>query len=93
MISGTVFHGGKPRIVSINGIKTDAEFAPLMVYAANDDRPGCYVDLFGNAGINIATIRLGATVKAVQRSHSSQSTGSPGKGTRLDPAASRGRAG
>ncbi len=61
-ISGTVFHDGKPRIVSINGIKTDAEFSPSMIYALNEDRPGFvgrFASLLGNAGINIATLALG----------------------------------
>jgi D-3-phosphoglycerate dehydrogenase len=61
-ISGAVFHDGRPRIVSINGIKMDAEFSPSMIYAANADRPGFvarYTTFLGNAGINIATIALG----------------------------------
>jgi D-3-phosphoglycerate dehydrogenase len=61
-ISGTVFHDGKPRIVSINEIKTDAEFSPNMIYASNEDRPGFvgrFASLLGNAGINIATLALG----------------------------------
>src|SRR6478735_2886373 len=31
-IGGTVFHDGKPRILSIKGIKVDAEFTPSMIY-------------------------------------------------------------
>ncbi len=62
VIAGTVFHDGKPRIVSINGIKTDAEFSPTMIYALNEDRPGFvgrFASLLGTAGVNIATLALG----------------------------------
>src|SRR2546430_10471575 len=38
-ISGTVFHDGKPRIVSINGIEVDALIAPAMIYVSNEDKP------------------------------------------------------
>jgi D-3-phosphoglycerate dehydrogenase / 2-oxoglutarate reductase len=61
-IAGTVFHDGKPRIVTIKGIKVDAEFAPSMVYVTNEDRPGFigrFASLLGDAGINIATFALG----------------------------------
>ncbi len=61
-IAGTVFHDGKPRIVSIKDIKTDAEFSPTMIYVSNEDRPGFvgrFASLLGNAGINIATLALG----------------------------------
>jgi D-3-phosphoglycerate dehydrogenase len=61
-IAGTVFHDGKPRIVSIKDIKVDAEFAPSMVYVTNEDRPGFigrFASLLGDAGINIATFALG----------------------------------
>jgi D-3-phosphoglycerate dehydrogenase len=61
-LSGTVFHDGKPRIVSIKNIKTDAEFAPTMIYVSNEDKPGFvgrFASLLGNAGINIATLSLG----------------------------------
>jgi D-3-phosphoglycerate dehydrogenase len=61
-IAGTVFHDGKPRIVTIKGIKVDAEFAPTMVYVTNEDRPGFigrFASLLGDAGINIATFALG----------------------------------
>lgn len=62
MVAGTVFHDGKPRIVSINEIKMDTEFSPSMIYALNEDRPGFvgrFASLLGNAGINIATLALG----------------------------------
>ncbi|QXX74491.1 phosphoglycerate dehydrogenase [Methylovirgula sp. HY1] len=61
-IAGTVFHDGKPRIVSVKDIKTDAEFAPTMIYVSNEDRPGFigrFASVLGAAGINIATFALG----------------------------------
>jgi hypothetical protein len=39
-LSGTVFHDGKPRIVSIKDIKTDAEFSPTVIYVSNEDKLG-----------------------------------------------------
>ena len=61
-VGGTVFHDGKPRILSIKGIKVDAEFTPSMLYVTNDDKPGFigrFAGLLGDAGINIATFALG----------------------------------
>ena len=61
-VSGTVFGDGKPRIVEIKGIKVDAEFAPSMIYVANEDKPGFvggFASLLGDAGVNIATFALG----------------------------------
>jgi len=61
-VSGTVFADGKPRILSIKGIKVDAEFAPSMIYVTNEDKPGFigrFASLLGEAGVNIATFALG----------------------------------
>ena len=61
-IGGTVFHDGKPRILSIKGIKVDAEFTPSMIYVTNEDKPGFigrFASLLGEAGVNIATFALG----------------------------------
>jgi len=61
-IGGTVFHDGKPRILSIKGIKVDAEFTPSMIYVTNEDKPGFigrFASLLGQAGVNIATFALG----------------------------------
>jgi D-3-phosphoglycerate dehydrogenase len=61
-VAGTVFHDGRPRIVSIKGIKVDAEFGPSMLYVTNEDKPGFigrFAGLLGDAGINIATFALG----------------------------------
>jgi len=61
-VGGTVFHDGKPRILSIKGIKVDAEFTPSMIYVTNEDKPGFigrFAGLLGKAGVNIATFALG----------------------------------
>jgi D-3-phosphoglycerate dehydrogenase len=61
-IAGTVFHDGKPRIISIKDIKVDSAFGPQMIYVTNEDKPGFigrFASLLGNAGINIATFALG----------------------------------
>jgi D-3-phosphoglycerate dehydrogenase len=61
-VAGTVFHDGKPRILTIKGIKVDAEFAPSMIYVTNEDKPGFigrFAGVLGDAGINIATFALG----------------------------------
>ncbi|MGH6841582.1 MAG: phosphoglycerate dehydrogenase, partial [Methylocella sp.] len=62
LVSGTVFHDGKPRIVAINGIAVDALIAPVMIYVSNEDKPGFigrFAGLLGDAAINIATFALG----------------------------------
>ena len=61
-VGGTVFHDGKPRILSVKGIKVDAEFTPSMIYVTNEDKPGYigrFASLLGEAGVNIATFALG----------------------------------
>ena len=61
-ISGTVFHGGKPRIISINNIEVDTLVAPTMIYVSNEDKPGFigrFTSVLGGANINIATFALG----------------------------------
>ena len=61
-IGGTVFQDGKPRILSIKGIKVDAEFTPSMIYVTNEDKPGFigrFASVLGDAGVNIATFALG----------------------------------
>ena len=61
-LEGTVFHDGRPRIVRIDGIKVDAQFAPQMLYLENEDHPGIIAGLasaIGDAGLNIATFALG----------------------------------
>jgi D-3-phosphoglycerate dehydrogenase / 2-oxoglutarate reductase len=61
-LAGTVFHDGRPRIVSIKNISVDALIAPTMIYVTNEDKPGFigrFASLLGNASINIATFALG----------------------------------
>lgn len=61
-MAGTVFQDGRPRLVSLEGIKVDAPFGAQMVYVSNEDRPGfvgAFASLLGDAGINIATFALG----------------------------------
>jgi D-3-phosphoglycerate dehydrogenase len=61
-VQGTVFADGRPRVVSIKGIKMDAEFGPSMLYVTNTDKPGFigrFASILGEAGINIATFHLG----------------------------------
>jgi D-3-phosphoglycerate dehydrogenase len=65
-VGGTVFQDGKPRILSIKGIKIDAEFTPSMLYVTNEDKPGFigrFASLLGEAGVNIATFALGRDQK------------------------------
>jgi len=62
VIAGTVFQDGRPRLVSLEGIKVDAPFGAQMIYVCNEDRPGFvgrFASLLGEAGINIATFALG----------------------------------
>lgn len=61
-LAGTVFHDGKPRIVGIDGVGVEAEFARAMIYVSNEDRPGFigkFAGILGDARINIATFALG----------------------------------
>jgi D-3-phosphoglycerate dehydrogenase len=61
-IAGTLFQGGSPRIVEIEGIPLEARVAPRMLYTRNTDKPG-YIGALGSAlgdnGINIASFHLG----------------------------------
>ena len=61
-VCGTIFNDGKPRIISIDGIKIDAAVGPSMIYVKNEDKPGFigrFAGLLGDAGVNIATFALG----------------------------------
>ena len=75
-VSGTVFHDGKPRIISINKIEVDALVAPTMIYVSNEDRPGFigrFASILGNAEVNIATFAWAVIARAARRSRSSRS--------------------
>ena len=61
-VAGTLFGGGKPRLVEVKGIAIEAELSPHMLYITNRDKPGFIGrlgTLLGDAGINIATFHLG----------------------------------
>ncbi len=61
-VSGTLFGGGKPRIVEIKGITIEAELGTSMLYITNKDKPGFIGRLgttLGKHDINIATFHLG----------------------------------
>jgi D-3-phosphoglycerate dehydrogenase len=61
-VAGTLFHEQRPRVVEINGIETEAQLGPHMLYVRNEDKPGIIGALgkaLGDAGINIATFHLG----------------------------------
>jgi D-3-phosphoglycerate dehydrogenase / 2-oxoglutarate reductase len=61
-VAGTLFGGGKPRIVEVKGIPIEAELGEHMLYVTNRDKPGfigALGSLLGQHGINIATFNLG----------------------------------
>jgi D-3-phosphoglycerate dehydrogenase len=61
-LAGTVFRDGKPRIVSIDDIAVEAEFAKSMIFVSNEDKPGFigrFAGILGDAQVNIATFALG----------------------------------
>jgi D-3-phosphoglycerate dehydrogenase / 2-oxoglutarate reductase len=63
-VSGTLFAGDKPRIVSVEGISLEAELGGHMLFVRNYDKPG-FIGALGNAlgaaEVNIATFHLGRT--------------------------------
>jgi D-3-phosphoglycerate dehydrogenase len=61
-VAGTLFHEQRPRVIEINGIETEAQLGPHMLYVRNEDKPGMIGALgqaLGDAGVNIATFHLG----------------------------------
>jgi D-3-phosphoglycerate dehydrogenase len=61
-VAGTVFGGGKPRVIQVKGINMEAELTPSMLYVTNEDKPGHIGrlgTLLGKLGINIANFNLG----------------------------------
>jgi D-3-phosphoglycerate dehydrogenase / 2-oxoglutarate reductase len=61
-VSGTLFAGDKPRIVSVEGIPLEAELGGNMLFVRNYDKPGLIGALgnaLGVAEVNIATFHLG----------------------------------
>ncbi len=61
-VAGTLFSDGRARIIQVKGINLEAEFAPHILYVANEDKPGFIGALgtaLGKAGVNIASFNLG----------------------------------
>ena len=61
-VAGTVFAGGKPRIIQVKGINMEAEMSPHMLYITNEDKPGFIGrlgTLLGDLKVNIANFNLG----------------------------------
>jgi D-3-phosphoglycerate dehydrogenase len=61
-VAGTLVHEQRPRVVEVNGIETEAQLGPHMLYVRNEDKPGMIGALgktLGDAGVNIATFHLG----------------------------------
>ncbi len=61
-ITGTLFAGRDPRIVSIENVPIEAALTPNMLLIRNEDKPGMIGALgtvLSTAGINIADFRLG----------------------------------
>ncbi|MBI3453811.1 MAG: phosphoglycerate dehydrogenase [Rhodospirillales bacterium] len=65
-VAGSLFGHDKPRMVEIEGIQIEAEFAPNMLYVRNQDKPGFIGNLgrtLSDSGHNIATFHLGRTAQ------------------------------
>ncbi len=61
-VAGTVFAGGKPRIIQVKGINLEAEVTQHMLYITNEDKPGFIGrlgTLLGELKANIANFNLG----------------------------------
>jgi len=61
-VAGTLFAGGRPRIIQVKGINMEAELSPHMLYITNEDRPGFIGrlgTLLGDLKVNIANFNLG----------------------------------
>ncbi|MEL6473468.1 MAG: phosphoglycerate dehydrogenase [Pseudomonadota bacterium] len=55
---------GQPRIVEVKSMALEGDFAPVMLYVNNHDKPGfigALGQMLGEAGVNIATFHLGRT--------------------------------
>jgi len=63
-VAGTLFGDGMPRIVEVNGLPVEIEFAKHMLFTMNNDIPGVIGAIggtLGECGINISTFNLGRT--------------------------------
>ncbi len=62
-VAGTVYDGGHLRLVEIDGVPIDAEPEGVMICSKNHNVPGVVGQigsLLGEAGVNIAGLRLGS---------------------------------
>ena len=62
-LAGTI-SAGRPRIVEVKGMALEGDFAPVMLYVNNLDKPGfigALGQMLGEADVNIATFHLGRT--------------------------------
>lgn len=62
-LAGTL-SAGRPRIVEVKGMALEGDFAPVMLYVNNLDKPGfigALGQMLGEADVNIATFHLGRT--------------------------------
>lgn len=61
-VAGTIFAGGRGRVVEVRNIGMDFEISPNMIFVRNKDLPGFIGKLgtlLGDDGVNIATFNLG----------------------------------
>lgn len=61
-VAGTVFSGGKPRLIQIKGVNMEASLGAHMIYVTNQDKPGfigALGSILGKAQLNIANFNLG----------------------------------
>jgi len=61
-VAGTLYAGGRPRVIQVRDINMDIELTPHMLFVRNADKPGFigqFGTLMGNHGVNIATLNLG----------------------------------
>ncbi|MBI1261005.1 MAG: phosphoglycerate dehydrogenase [Rhizobiales bacterium] len=61
-VAGTVFSGGKPRLIQIKGVNMEASLGEHMLYITNQDKPGfigALGGILGKASLNIANFNLG----------------------------------
>lgn len=61
-IDGTVFNGGEPRVVAIQGLRVDVVLGGTLLIIPNTDKPGMIGvvgTILGQAGINITAMDVG----------------------------------
>ncbi|ABK43934.1 D-3-phosphoglycerate dehydrogenase [Magnetococcus marinus MC-1] len=61
-VTGTLFNGTEPRLISMDEIPIEAQPEGLLLFVANDDTPGLIGrvgTLLGEAGVNISSFHLG----------------------------------